>query len=159
MDTSVDRNGASANTATQPRPFDPSGAMAGSDFLQSVKDQFFDKDNMEVALWPGDPADSQIARAKAELPVALEKLFHTALTGVPLPAADPTTALGKLKAAATAAKWPTEDSKIPDTWPIANRADYRMYEVAYAVNLMIRAFCDRGGGGGPRDYPPPPDNP
>jgi hypothetical protein len=159
MEPSVDRNGASAKTAPQPQPFDPSGAMAGSDFLQSVKAQFFDKDNKEAALWPGDPADSQIARAKAELPVALEKLFHTALTGVPLPAADDGTALARLKAAATATKWPTAESKIPNTWPVDKKADYRMYEVAYAVNLMIRAFCDRGGGGGPRAYPPPPDNP
>ena len=135
------------------RPFDPTGSLKGSDFLNKVKGQFFKPDG--TSKWPGEPEISQVPRAKAELPIALEKLFQSALLGIPLPAADPATALGKLKKAANASKWPTVKSKIPASWPKRDRATYRLFEVAHAVNIMLRAFARRGGGGGPRDWPPP----
>ena len=135
-------------------PFDPTGIMKGSDFLDKVKGQFFKPDG--TSKWPGEPKITQVGRAKAELPVALEKLFESALLGIPLPKkAERGTALEKLKKAANASKWPTVKSKIPASWPKKDRAAYRLFEVAQAVNIMLRAFARRGGGGGPRDWPPP----
>jgi hypothetical protein len=144
----------------KPPPFDPTGAMEGSDFLKKVKGQFFTSDGK--SKWPGEPKITQVGRAKAELPVALEKLFQAAL-GIPLPGPDrgankkafAATALGKLRKAAIASKWPTAKSKIPASWPKKDRAVYRLFEVAHAVNLMLRAFARKGGGGGPRTFPPP----
>ena len=136
--------------------FDPSGAMAGSDFLDRVREQFFEVNG--TPKWPGDPEDSADVRAAWEIPLALNVLFRRVRFDENLPNAPAETALGRLKAAADAAQWPSAASKIPPTWtPPATRTldSYRMYEVACAVNLMMRAVNSSGGGGGPRDWPPP----
>jgi len=132
--------------------FDPTGAMEGSEFLAEVWEQFFNADGS--SKWPGLPANTLAERAKAELPAALDALFRCAVSDEPLPEADAATALGKLKAAADEVDWPDE-SEIPDAWPADQEDTYRLYEVACAVNLMLRAYRVGGGGGGPRDWPPP----
>ena len=153
MDPNIDRTNTPA--VVLPPALDPTGAMEGSEFLASVLEQFFNPDGS--SSWPGLPADTQAVRARAEIPAALDALFRRVGSDDDLPEAEPATALGKLKAAADAVDWP-DAAKIPDAWPTDEEETYRYYEVACAVNLMIRAFCGRGGGGGPREYPPPPNS-
>ena len=146
------------STADEPTPpgFDPTGAMAGSVFLAKVWGKFYNSTGQSI--WPGQPMHDHDARATAELPVALSALFGRAAFGDEMPAADSTTALGKLNEAAAEADWPA-NAAIPDTWDPELIDTYRLYEVGCAVSILIQAFHDSGGGGGPRTYPPPPDNP
>ncbi len=53
--------------------------------------------------------------------------------------------------------WPAT-SDIPADWsaPVNRKRQFRYYEVAWAVNFMLEAYANfGGGGGGPRDWPPP----
>ncbi len=151
MQTNVEPTGTS--TGPQPPEFDPTGAMEGSAFLAKVREKFYNEDG--TSNWPGAPEHDHDDRAKAELPAALDALFRRAAFNDALPP-DPgaETALGRLKAAAVEVDWPGT-AAIPDDWPALDERTYRLYEVACAVNIMIRAFNDSGGGGGPRDFPPP----
>ena len=156
MEMNVEPRGTS--TGPQPPEFDPTGAMEGSAFLAKVREKFYNEDG--TSNWPGRPEPTHDARAKVELPAALDALFrrvafHEALPPEPPePAETALTALGRLKAAAVEVNWPGA-AAIPVAWPALDERTYRLYEVACAVNIMIRAFNDSGGGGGPRDFPPP----
>jgi len=53
--------------------------------------------------------------------------------------------------------WPAA-ADIPADWnvPANRKRQFRYYEVAWAVNFMLEAYANSGGGGpGPRDWPPP----
>lgn len=130
--------------------------MLDSDFLKRLSEQLFDSSDQPT--WPQDPNADALAqdvidyRAGAEMPVALWAMFRSVVNQEPLPSAPLETALGRVVAAATAAQWPGPGSAVPDSWN-DNAGQYRLFEIAWAVNLMMQAYARTGGGGGPREWP------
>ena len=127
--------------------------MLDSDFLKALYDQFFDA--QEKPTWPGDPAETRDVRALQQIPEAFNALLTRQISGGQLAQAHGVdrTALSLVNKAAATSGWPGANSGIPDGWK-ADAATYRLFEVAWAVNIMVQAYTLVGaGGGGPDDWP------
>jgi len=143
------RGGKAADTNTSQAGFD--AELLQSTFLREVRRQFFTSGNS--SSWPRpSPGIRKQDVAAAEMPLALWAMFRKITMEEAMPAVPAGTALGRIKAAADAAKWPGTRSKVPAAWK-PRTATYRLFEIAWAVNIMMEAYAKSGGGGGPRDWP------
>lgn len=125
--------------------------IARSDFLIALRQQFFDA--TDTATWPPSrDAKKRKAQAATQAPVALKAMIRTAALDKPLPTAAAASALGRVRAAAAASGWPKAPSKAPTAWT-GSVAKYRLFEVAAAIDIMMDALANKGGGGGPSDWP------
>lgn len=139
---------AAASGSAQPA-FD--AELLQSTFLREVRKQFFDSRGKPT--WPKAlPGIRKQDVAAAEMPLALWALFRRVAMEEDMPSVPAGTALGRIKSAAKAAKWPGPGSKVPTAWK-NRKANYRLFEVAWSVNILLEAYARTGGGGGPRDWP------
>ncbi|HET7812012.1 MAG TPA: hypothetical protein VFL16_15690 [Steroidobacteraceae bacterium] len=128
-------------------------AVAQSAFLKAVRLKFFDEN--EKSIWPPDRKRAdRIARAKAEIPVALASLIVASSIKKPMEADDPVvpgSALDLVMQAAAAENWPGKSKPAP-AWK-GSEGMFTRFEAAWCVNIMLEALARRSGGGGPKDWP------
>jgi hypothetical protein len=131
--------------------FSKGSPIARSDFLIALRQQFFNA--TDRATWPTSRnAKQRKSQAAEQAAVALKAMIRAAALGKPLPTAAATSALGRVRTAAAATGWPKAASKAPTAWT-GSEAKYRLFEVAAAVDIMMHALANKGGGGGPKDWP------
>jgi hypothetical protein len=153
----------STNNETRDRPHsaptrrdvrrDPEPNPLASEFIKFVQAKFIGTDG--VPLWPAAPdGATKKDLAAIEIPAALRAMFDCLENDIDLPGGRPDSAMRLLKEAATDAKWPTREAKLPAEWAGGDRAKiFHFFEVACAVNIMLKAYFHSGGGGS-HEWPP-----
>src|SRR5436190_74644 len=122
-----------------------------TDFPKAVRNRFFDAHN--ASTWPTSASKAgRTGQATSQMPVALRAMIAAVVRKkLPKGAGAPSTALGRVKAAAAATNWP-RGSSVPAKFT-KNAAQYRDFEVTVATKYMMEAFSRAGGGGGPKGWP------
>lgn len=133
-----------------------SSTVLMTDFLRELRKKLIDPVT-KSSLWP--TAAMPPPAPLADLQAALGIMFVAADQPGPLPPVSGN--VGTVEKHVTdlmnLLDWPAT-ADIPADWSVpANRKrQFRYYEVAWAVNFMLEAYANSGGGGpGPRDWPPP----
>jgi len=137
------------------------GDLAPSPFLSAFHKRMFASNGK--SQWP--PAtmlkpDAPVADLKASVETMLQAILAPAPVPAPGGAGSAEQHVSQLRASLP---WPKADnSDIPPEWNADQdmRLIFRLYEIAWAVNFMLNAYANSGGGnGGVPAWPPPSPKP
>jgi hypothetical protein len=134
----------------------PQSGVLMTDFLKELRKKLIDPVS-KLSLWP--TAAMPPPAPLADLQAALSIMFVAADQPGPLPpvSGNAGTVENHVTALMNLLDWPAT-ADIPAVWsaPPNRKRQFRYYEVAWAVNFILEAYANSGGGGpGPRDWPPP----
>ncbi len=135
----------------------PEGGVLMTTFLKELRKKIIDGATKK-SLWP-TATMTPPAVPLADLQAALSILFNSADQPGPMPPVSgmPGSVENHVTGLMNQLDWPAT-SDVPADWsaPVNRKRQFRYYEVAWAVNFMLEAYANfGGGGGGPRDWPPP----
>jgi hypothetical protein len=137
-----------------PNDIDPETGLVESEFLKQFRARFVTPPNAENPSWPRETVNTPMEYAN-EFVAVFRSLFML-LEGEVVPPVGPAhSAKQMINELVDETHWPNgKDVPVPTPWKGDRARAFRRYEIAAAINILMKVYDKGGPGGDPSGYPP-----